>query len=102
MAIPGLYAALLTVLAERWISPDGWFARAPLAHALLPLALWLPLAPVLPVLVMFWLARERIRRLPGGVALLAHPAVPWIARLALAAIFIFGLVDLARDAIALV
>ena len=51
---------------------------------------------------MFWLARERIRRLPGGVALLAHPAVPWLARLALAAIFIFGLVDLARDAIALV
>ncbi|MGW5669542.1 hypothetical protein [Micromonospora sp. NPDC003776] len=101
MAIPGLYAGLLTVLAERWIRPDGWFAQAPLAPVLLSLALWLPLAPVLPVLGLLWLARQGARRLPAGAALLAHPSLPWIARLGLIAIFVIALVNLAHDVSAL-
>lgn len=97
VALPGAYAALLTVLAERWIAPGGWFTRAPLPLALSPLVLWLPLAPVLPVLVLLWLAHAGIRRLPGGAVALAHPAVPWAARLGLAAIFLFSLMSLGRD-----
>lgn len=30
IAIPLVYSALLTLLAEHWIGSDGWFARAPL------------------------------------------------------------------------
>jgi hypothetical protein len=102
VAIPGVYAALLTVLAERWIRPDGWFARAPLALALLALVLWLPLAPVLLVLVVLWLAREGARRLPVGATVLAHPTVPWLARLVLTAIFVVGLANLVQDGLELV
>ncbi len=43
--IPGIYAALLTILAERWLADDGPFLRAPAWVAALPLLLWIPLAP---------------------------------------------------------
>ncbi|MCW3816136.1 hypothetical protein ONA91_16965 [Micromonospora sp. DR5-3] len=39
--------------------------------------------------------------MPAGAAALAHPALPWIARLGLTGIFLLGLVKLVHDAIQL-
>lgn len=101
VAIPGLYAALLTVLAERWLRPDGRFLQAPRLVAVAPLILWLPLAPVLLVGVLGGVAVQLLRRQPGSRALLEHPWVPWLVRLSLVLIFAFSLTDLVRDVAAL-
>lgn len=98
VVIPGLYAALLTLLAERWLGEDSWAMRAPLKIAALPLAVWLPLAPLLAILVALWALREKVRRMPGVAAALDHPAAAWVARLALAVVFVEALVDLGNDA----
>jgi len=101
VAIPGLYAALLTSLGERWLRPDGRFLRAPRRVALAPLILWLPLAPVLLVGVLGWFGVELLRRQPGSRALVEHPWVPWLIRLSLTVIFALSLTELVKDVAAL-
>jgi hypothetical protein len=103
VAIPGLYAAVLTLLAERMVRPDSWWAQVPLLLAVAPLVLWIgPAAPLLFILVAGWVAREGLRRTSTGTAVLDHPAVGWAARLVLATIFAASLLDLARDTAELV
>jgi len=98
VAIPGVYAALLTVYAERVLRPGGWWQRAPLALAAAPLVLWIgPAAPLLLVVTAGWVAREGLRRTRAGAVVLGHPALGWATRLGLAAIFTIALLDLARD-----
>ena len=97
VAIPGLYAALLTVLCERWIHPDGRFQQAPRLAALAPLILWLPIAPVLLVGVLGWLVVEVLRRHAATRALVEHPSVRWLARLALTVTFVLFLTELVQD-----
>jgi len=101
VAIPGVYAVLLTVLAEPLLGANSWFARAPIMFASAPLALWIPLAPLLVVLVLLWAAGERVRRTPRGATALGHPVMAWAARLGLTTIFVLSLVDLGKDAIRL-
>ena len=101
VAIPGVYAALLAVLAERWLTPGGWFMSAPVLPALSPLLLWIPLAPLLAVLLLGLAAHQSLRRTAWGDAALAHPAWPWLARASLVVIFVVALVDLVRDITAL-
>jgi hypothetical protein len=76
-------------------------AKAPLWSVALVLLLWIPLAPLLGILVALWLVREGVRRLPGGTRALAHPVVPWAARAGLATIFVVSLVNLWTDGSAL-
>ena len=95
--IPGLYAALLTVLAERWLADDGPFARAPLWLAVVPLLLWSPIAPVLGLLVLGLVAFEAVRRSDRGAAVLAQPVLAQMARAALVLVFALALVDLVGD-----
>lgn len=102
VALPAVYVAMLTLLVEPRLREDGWFARAPLVLAAAPLALWVPLAPLLGVLVVLWAASEALRRTAFGATALAHPALPWAARLGLAAIFVWALADLTRDVTTLV
>lgn len=101
VAIPGSYAALLTVLGERWLRTDRRFLLAPRRVAFVPLILWLPLAPVLLVGVLGWVAVELLRRHPGSRALVESPWVPRLIRLSLILIFVFSLTDLVRDVAAL-
>jgi hypothetical protein len=101
VAIPGVYAALLTVLAERWLASDRGFMAAPLWLAACPLLLWIPIAPFLAVLLLGLVAVEGARRTPRGAALLGHPVLPWLARGALGVLFVVSLVDLVRDTTAL-
>jgi len=97
--IPGIYAALLTVLGERWLDGEGPFATSRSWVAALPLLLWLPIAPLLGVLVVGLAAFEAVRRAGRGSALLTHPVWPWLARGALVAVFAVCLVDLVQDAV---
>ncbi len=101
VAIPGVYAALLTVLAERWLAPDRGFMTAPLWLAASPLLLWIPLAPFLAALLLGLVAYEVARRAPRGAALLGHPALPWLVRGALLVVFVAAVVGLVRDTTAL-
>ncbi|MEV6520483.1 hypothetical protein AB0M43_00905 [Longispora sp. NPDC051575] len=95
VAIPGIYAALLTVLAERWLAPDGPFARGRRVLTLAPLLLWIPLAPVLAVLVAGWLLGEWA--LPAR----ARAAALWVARAGLVGLFSASLYALVRDTVRL-
>lgn len=95
--IPGLYAALLTVLAERWLAEDGPFLRAPGWAAALPLLLWMPLAPFLVPLALAFLALEAVRRTDRGASLLARPLWHNAARGLLTVVFALSLVGLIQD-----
>ncbi len=101
VAIPGVYAALLTLLAEGLLSADGWWARVPLLPALAPLLLLSPVAPLLVPLAVAWLLREGLGRTKAGATVVSHPALRWAVRLGLAVIFLVAAVDLVRDAVEL-
>ena len=96
--IPGVYAALLTVVAERWLAPGGGFLTAPTWLALAPLVLWTPLLPFLGRAARrHGGARGGASYARGGVVL-SHPAWPWLLRAALAVLFAVALAGLVRDA----
>jgi hypothetical protein len=95
--IPGVYAGLLTVLAERWLAADHWFATARLRWALLPLLSFVIVAPLVPVIALVWLAREWLARRPPMRRTLGSSLLPWLARAALAVVFLVALVDLVGD-----
>ena len=95
--IPGIYAALLTVLAERWLRDDAFFATAPTRVAVLPLLLWAPIAPIFVVLVVGLVAYVALRRAARGSAVLSLQVWPNLARAGLAVIFALALVDLVQD-----
>lgn len=101
VAIPGVYAALLALLAERWLTSGGWFMSAPVLAALSPLLLWIPLAPLLAVLLLGVATYQGLRRTAWGAAALGHPAWPWLLRAALVVLFAVALVGLIRDITAL-
>jgi hypothetical protein len=102
VAIPGIYAALLAVVVDRWFAPESRFLTGNIWLALSPLLLWAPIAPALAVLVLVLVAFEAVRRTETGRAVFAQPVWPWLARAALAALFVISLVELARDTVALV
>lgn len=97
VAIPGGYAALLTVVAERWLADDGGWWRTGRVPALVPLLLWLPIAPALAAVLAVTAALALARRVGPLASLLAAPATAWVARAALAVIFALALVELAGD-----
>lgn len=94
--IPGVYAALLTVLAERWLSPDSFFARATLPLALLPLLALVPVAPLPAALALGWIVLEALRRRHGGTVPGATVAA-WAGRAVLAALFAVAMVRLVDE-----
>jgi hypothetical protein len=95
--IPGLYAALLTLLAERWLAADSALMRAPTWLMSLPLLLWVPAFPVLVALVVGFVALEAVRRTDSGASALARPTWPWAARGLLTVVFVLSLVGLIQD-----
>lgn len=97
VAIPGLYAALLTVLCERWLRPDGRLLRARRRVVFPWLILWLPFAPVPLVLALAWSLIVRARQQVATRALVEHFAIPWLARLGLVVLFAIFLTELVGD-----
>jgi len=94
--IPGIYAALLTVVAERWLRPESRFANAPLWVAALPLLLWVPLAPFAAALAVILVASAAVQQSASGRAIFAHPAWAWVLRAGLTAVFAVSLVELVQ------
>lgn len=97
LVIPGVYAALLTIVAERWRPPRGPFARVSLPVALLPLIAFGPLAPLLIVLAGGWVVLEAVRRRRHGELPFATAAA-WGGRALLAVLFCVALVRLVAEA----
>lgn len=97
VAIPGVYAALLTVLIERWLAPGSRFLEAPKKFALLPLIACIPLAPLFVMLALAWVAGMGLRELAPTRKLLSQPWMPWVARLALTLIFVAAASNLVSD-----
>ncbi len=98
--IPGVYAAVLTLLAERWLRPGSWFLRARPAKVAAVLLVWVLLFPLVPVLVALagvWLAQDAVRATSTGGRVLSWPAWPWAARALLAAVFLVSATRLADD-----
>jgi hypothetical protein len=94
VAVPAAYCLGLVLLAEWWLRPESAWSRSG-GWGYLPLALWIPLFPILGVLANLWAAREALQR---RVAALQHPAFVWVGRAGLTAAFVLGLVDLGQDA----
>lgn len=101
VAIPCVYAALLTVLAERWLAPESKFMTAPVWLALAPLLLWAPILPLLVALLLSLVAFEAVRRTGTGQKVTSYPATAWTVRVALVVLFTVSLVNLVHDTIAL-
>ena len=97
VAIPGLYAALLTVLCERWLRPDGRLLRARRRVVFPWLILWLPFAPVPLVLALAWSLIVRARQQVATRPLVEHFAIPWLARVGLVVLFAIFLTELVGD-----
>ena len=98
--IPGVYAAVLTLLAERWLRPGSWFQRTRTAKVAAVLVVWVllfPLVPVLLVLAAGWFAQDVVRSTAQGGRLLAWRAWPWVARALLVVVFVRSAVTLADE-----
>jgi hypothetical protein len=95
--VPGVYAGLLTVVAERWLAADRWFATARLPLPLLPLLLFVIVAPMAVVIALMWLTWEWLKRRQSLRRTLGSPLLPWLARAGLTVVFVIALVDLVGD-----
>jgi hypothetical protein len=94
IGVPGAYCALLHVLAVRALRPDR---RLPGPLLLLGLLPWIPLLPLTLVLLGGFFALRALRRGEAGRAFLARVWPGWALRGALAALFLFAVVDLVSD-----
>lgn len=101
IAIPGIFVVLLTVLVEQWVAPGGWFMQTSRRKLLVLLLLWIPLAPVLLILVVGWTVGANLRQVPAVRDWLRRPLLPWTARLALTAFFVERFLALTSDVSAL-
>lgn len=91
--VPTVYAALLHVLAERALAGPPW----PRWVTYVGVAAWLPALPGLLVLAAGWATLNALRRSEKGSALVAHPAPAWVVRGALAAVFLYAVLDIVSD-----
>ncbi|HEX5862572.1 MAG TPA: hypothetical protein VFY58_12060, partial [Nocardioides sp.] len=83
--VPGAYCAMLHVFSERALRSGRDLPRPLLVLGLLP---WVVLLPLTFLLLGGFLAARLVRGGSGGA---------WVARGVLAALFVFSVVDLARD-----
>jgi hypothetical protein len=98
--IPGVFAAALTLLSERWLRPGSWFLRAHLRRVAGALVVWVLVFPLLPLvlaLAVVWLAQDAARQTAVGRRLLSWGAWPWLARALLAVVFVVSAVSLGRE-----
>jgi hypothetical protein len=97
VAIPGAYAALLALLADRWLGATenpSWRLRILFTASLL---LWIPLAPVLLLGALGWLLSELLRRRVGDDVLRWNASLAWVLRLGLTLLFLVSLANLRSD-----
>jgi hypothetical protein len=95
--IPAVYAALLSILTDRWLASSTHPSRPQRALLTASLLLWVPLAPILAVGALGWLAAELVRRNTGQDILRRNPPLAWIPRSGLALLFLAALANLSSD-----
>jgi hypothetical protein len=98
--IPGVYAAALVLLSDRWLRPGSWFLRARWRGVTSTLLVWILLFPLLPVLLalaLLWLGQDVVRQTPAGRRVLTWQAWPWLARALLCAVFVTSALRLADE-----
>ncbi|HEX6150196.1 hypothetical protein [Nocardioides sp.] len=91
--VPTVFVVLLRFLAERALAGAPW----PRTLAYLGVVAWLPLLPGFLLLAAGWAALNGLRRSESGARLLSHPLPAWIARGALAALFVASVLDIVED-----
>lgn len=91
--IPAVYVVLLVLLVERALAGPPW----PKLAVYLGVACWGPLLPGFLLLALGWAVLTWLRGFPAGAALLARPVLPWVARGALAVVFLVAVAGLASD-----
>jgi len=102
IAIPMLYAALLTVVVERVLDESSWWWRLPRIARYAPVAL-LGLVPFLvPLLALAWVFGYLVRSSPSGRAALQRPQAIWFGRLILVGYFGLALRELVADTVEIV
>lgn len=102
VAIPGLYAALVSTLADRWLEAGSWFERAPLWAIMLLSLPALVFPPLVVMTVVAWGLRQVILRWAPSRKAWLHPARSWLARAGLVGVFLVGLQNLASETLFLV
>ena len=95
--IPAVYAALLSILTDRWLASSTHPSRPQRALLTASLLLWVPLAPILAVGALGWLAAELVRRNTGQDILRSNPLLAWIPRSGLALLFLAALAVVGHD-----
>ncbi len=99
IALPTVYVALVSVGSERLL------ARRPLPTplAVVGLALWGLLLPLVPFVLLAGGGAVGVRRLRqrGRAGVLDSPVLPWILRAALAVVLVLAVVNLVSDLVAL-
>jgi hypothetical protein len=97
LAIPLVYALALPPLADRWLGADSGLMTTSNRLVFAPLVVWVfPLLPMTAVLVLGWMS-ARVAEHSGPRAHRFRLALPWLARIALTAVFAFALVDLVLE-----
>jgi hypothetical protein len=102
VAIPFLYAAGLTLIAEPLLGEGSWYQRLPRWGQYLPLGFLVLVPFMVPLLGIGWLVGYMVRSSASGRAMLERPEAFWFGRLILAGYFGLSLRDLVADTMELV
>lgn len=102
VAIPALYGALLTLVAERWLDERSRWWDLPRPVRYVPVAL-LGFVPFLvPVLALGWIVGYLVRSTQSGRAALKRPQAYWFGRLVLVGYFGLAFRELVADTMEIV
>jgi hypothetical protein len=94
LAIPFVYALALPPLADRWLRADSALMTTTNRLVFVALVPWVfPLTPAAAVLVLGWVV---VRSINATRSSRTRALLPWLGRLALAAVFAYGLIDLTQ------
>ncbi len=101
IAVPAVFVALVAVVGERLLARGDALPRPVVVLGLAAWVVAFPLLPLLAAIVIGWLVARKLGSSESGRRLLASPIGPWTVRLALAAVFCLGVIDVVRDVQAL-
>ena len=96
VAVPAAYVAMLSSISERLLAGSG----LPWPLLLIGLVVWVVVLPLVPMALLALggvLTLGALRRSGAGARVLASPVVPWLLRCALAAVFVWAVLDLVAD-----
>ncbi|MBW3661803.1 MAG: hypothetical protein KY469_01785 [Actinobacteria bacterium] len=94
VALPGVYALSVALLAERWLADDAWFRRRPLSHVAPVLVALIPFWPLVIAVLIAWALRNLYLATADASA---SAKLAWVARGGLAVVFALALLNLVGE-----